>query len=119
VTVEFAITIDPTLDSITIVSEELEPEPMPEPPVDDAELFAVTNEFKISKPATVEDPLSDEPLPIPEPTSTDDDERVLASTRDSRIRIKPVIEAPFETDPVPIPEPPDPRRELLLAVTVE
>jgi hypothetical protein len=110
VTVEFPITIGPTLDFMGALAEEptLEPDPMAEPPVDIAALFAVTNELKISKPDSVEDPLVEEPPPIPELMSALEVERVLASTRDSRIRMKPVIEVPLETYPIPIPEAPFP-----------
>jgi hypothetical protein len=104
------------------VFEELEPDPIPDPSVDPTELLAVINEFRISKPATVDDPLVNEPPPIPEPMTGFVDvpvESVLASTRESRIRIKPIFEEPVETEPVPIPEAPDNWYEPLLAVTVE
>jgi hypothetical protein len=56
VTVEFPITIRPTLESIATAVEELKPDPIPDPPFAPAELFAITNEFKISKPEIREDP---------------------------------------------------------------
>jgi hypothetical protein len=104
------------------VFEELEPDPIPDPPVDSTELLAVTKEFKISKPAIVDDPLVNEPPPIPEPRTglgEGTTEPVLASTRESRIRIKPIFEEPVEIEPVPIPEAPDNLCEPLIAVTVE
>jgi hypothetical protein len=65
--VEFSITIDSILESITSVIDELEPDPIPDPHLVIDELLAVTNEFKISKLVIVEYPLVNEPPPIPEP----------------------------------------------------
>jgi hypothetical protein len=116
VTLEFSIIINPILDTafVPVVVIELDPEPIPDPHLVVAELIAVTNEFKISKPAIVQDPLLTEPPPIPLPihgalVEVD----VLAETaqalmQDSKIRMKPEIESPDVTDPVPIPEPPYP-----------
>jgi hypothetical protein len=118
-TVEFPITIDPTLEDITLSALELQPDPSPDPPFDVAELLAVTNEFKISKPAIVEYPLVNELPPIPEPILASSVEQVLALTCEFRIRIKPIIELPLATHPVPIPDDPSLDLELLLAVTVE
>jgi hypothetical protein len=119
VTVEFSITIEPRLEVILVVVLKLEPDPIPDPPTAPAMLFAVTNEFRISIPEIVDDPLVNEPPPIPEPPVALEFERVLALTHETTIRIKPVIDAPVETDPVPIPEAACQVSELLLAVTVE
>jgi hypothetical protein len=54
ITVELKIAIHSTLDSRNVVVDELDPDPIPDPPFEAAELFAMTNEFIISISAIVE-----------------------------------------------------------------
>jgi hypothetical protein len=66
-TVESPIIIEPILEPIGPVGEELDPDPIPDPPFSVDELFAMTKEFRSSKPAIIEYPLVNEPPPMADP----------------------------------------------------